>query len=112
MKYTTSMQTLLHDVQRALPCTLLAGHVHVTFCLPQTCCPSNLTQDVRRPNMMAASIFSRLSMLVSTSLHAGLTPVDVAINNKQVAIVRRLEHGAAFAGWLSQKVTKYVSMQD
>lgn len=40
---------------------------------------------------------------------AGLTPVDVAINNKQVAIVRRLEHGAAFAGWLSQKVSKYVS---
>lgn len=43
------------------------------------------------------------------SCHAGLTPVDVAINNKQVAIVRRLEHGAAFAGWLSQKVSKYVS---
>ena len=35
--------------------------------------------------------------------------MDVAINNKQVAIVRRLEQGAAFAGWLSQKVTKYVS---
>ena len=43
------------------------------------------------------------------SSSAGLTPVDVAINNKQVAIVRRLEQGAAFAGWLSQKVTKYVS---
>ena len=37
---------------------------------------------------------------------AGLTPVDVAINNKQVLIVRRLEQGAAFAGWLTQKVTK------
>ncbi|DBA84967.1 TPA: hypothetical protein ACH3X2_005708 [Trebouxia sp. C0005] len=41
---------------------------------------------------------------------SGLTPVDVAINNKQVAIVRRLEQGAAFAGWLSQKVTKYMGL--
>ena len=43
---------------------------------------------------------------------AGLTPVDVAINNKQVAIVRRLEQGSAFSGWLSQKVTKYVPKHD
>lgn len=42
---------------------------------------------------------------------AGLTPVDVAINNKQVTIVRRLEQGSAFSGWLSQKVTKYVPIR-
>ena len=39
-------------------------------------------------------------------MSTGLTAVDIAINNKQVAQVRRLEQGAAFAGWLQQKVTK------
>lgn len=48
-----------------------------------------------------------LVLLKQSGTFAGLTPVDVAINNKQVSIVRRLEQGAAFAGWLTQKVTKY-----
>jgi hypothetical protein len=40
----------------------------------------------------------------------GLTSVDVAINNKAVALVRQLESGAAFAGWLSQKTQKYMGL--
>ena len=34
--------------------------------------------------------------------------MDIAINNKSVAMVRRLESGAAFVGWLDQKVPKYI----
>ena len=34
--------------------------------------------------------------------------MDIAINNKSVAMVRRLESGAAFVGWLDQKAPKYI----
>ncbi len=48
-----------------------------------------------------------LSASVSMAMQ-GLTSVDIAINNKSVSMVRRLESGAAFVGWLDQKVPKYI----
>ena len=54
----------------------------------------------------ATSLGNAVCTCTMLSWHAGLTAVDIAINNKQVNLVRRLEQGAAFAGWLNQKVTK------
>ncbi|KAL3161075.1 hypothetical protein ABBQ38_009458 [Trebouxia sp. C0009 RCD-2024] len=69
-----------------------------------------LHEAVLRNHMQIADLLLRASANPFLENAAGLTPVDVAINNKQVAIVRRLEHGAAFAGWLSQKVSKYMGL--
>ena len=48
-----------------------------------------------------------LSASVSMAMQ-GLTSVDIPINNKSVSMVRCLESGAAFVGWLDQKVPKYI----
>lgn len=40
----------------------------------------------------------------------GLTPIDLAINNRHVKLVRRLEQRAFFSGWLLMKVPKYMGL--
>ena len=40
----------------------------------------------------------------------GLTPIDLAINNRHVKLVRRLEQRSFFSGWLLMKVPKYMGL--
>ena len=40
----------------------------------------------------------------------GLTPIDLAINNRHVKLVRRLEQRSFFTGWLLMKVPKYMGL--
>lgn len=69
-----------------------------------------LHEAVLRNHADLADLLLRASANPFLENGSGLTAVDIAINNKQVALVRRLEQGAAFAGWLNQKVTKYMGL--
>jgi len=42
--------------------------------------------------------------------HAGLTAIDVAINNRNVAMVRKLETRAQFQAMLLMKVPKWANL--
>lgn len=93
-------------------CGCLGNEIHmIALCtLPLAHFPSRICILLRNPaGCYGEGCRLACSRQLPLSCCAGLTPVDVAINNKQVAIVRRLEQGSAFAGWLSQKVTKYAS---
>ncbi|KAK9848937.1 hypothetical protein WJX84_012044 [Apatococcus fuscideae] len=84
------------------------ANVHYVTNLPEA--STALHEAVQRSHDGIVELLLRYGGNAFLENGRGLTPIDLAINNRHVKLVRRLEQRAFFSGWLLMKVPKYMGL--
>ncbi|KAK9864310.1 hypothetical protein WJX84_001116 [Apatococcus fuscideae] len=84
------------------------ANVHYVSNLPEA--STALHEAVQRSHDGVVELLLRYGANAFLENGRGLTPIDLAINNRHVKLVRRLEQRSFFSGWLLMKVPKYMGL--